>query len=309
MTAERQAIEKQNEMDNMIPMPIFSPADIDDYRLIDSGDYEKLERFGRYVVSRPEPQAIWAKSLPDEQWRKMADARFERDRGNDERGRWVTREGMADRWHIGYSYGGMNMKLRLALTSFKHVGVFPEQAANWRYIYDEVSARMPYGVPSVLNLFAYTGGASLAACAAGARVTHVDSVKQVVTWARENMESSGLGDIRWIVEDARKFVSKEVRREHKYDGIILDPPAYGRGADGEKWVLEQDLYPLMAECRKLLAPDGFLILNLYSMGFSSLLAHSLLRQLFPEADPHHGELYLTDDMAKRCRLALSRGFR
>jgi len=291
-------------MDKSLPSPILTPSDIDDYRLIDTGGYEKLERFGRYVVSRPEPQAIWAKSLSDEQWRKMADARFERDRGSDERGRWITRGGMADRWHIGYGYGGMSLKMRLALTSFKHVGIFPEQAAGWRYIYDEVSARAIHGAPSVLNLFAYTGGASLAACAAGARVTHVDSVRQVVTWARENMESSGLRDIRWIVEDARKFVSKEVRRGRTYDGIVLDPPAYGRGADGEKWVLEHDLYPLMTECRKLLTDDGFMILNLYSMGFSSLLAHSLLSQLFPKASVEHGELYLADDYGKTLPLSI-----
>ncbi len=293
---------KKMAMDT-IPSPILSPADLDDYQLIDTGGYEKLERFGRYVLSRPEPQAIWAKSLSDKQWRDMADARFERDRGSDERGRWITREGMADRWYMDYSYGNMDMKLRLALTSFKHVGVFPEQSANWRYIYDEVSARMSHGVPSVLNLFAYTGGASLAACAAGAKVTHVDSVKQVVTWARENMETSGLDGIRWIVEDARKFVSKEVRRGHTYDGIILDPPAYGRGAEGEKWVLEQDLYPLMTECRQLLADNGFMILNLYSMGFSSLLAHSLLHQLFPKAAIDHGELYLTDNYGKSLPLS------
>lgn len=290
-------------MDRTIPSPLLTPADMADYSLIDTGGYEKLERFGRYVLSRPEPQAIWAKSLPDDEWRRMADARFERDRGSDERGRWITREGMADRWHIGYSYGDMNIRLRLALTSFKHVGVFPEQSANWRYICDEVSARVSNVAPSVLNLFAYTGGASLAACAAGAKVTHVDSVRQVVTWARENMEASGLDGIRWIVEDARKFVRKEVRRGHLYDGIILDPPAYGRGAEGEKWVLEQDLYPLMSECRQLLSPDGFLILNLYSMGFSSLLAHGLLRQLFPDADIEHGELYIPDDHGKTLPLS------
>lgn len=290
--------EKDEAMDRTIPSPLLTPADMADYSLIDTGGYEKLERFGRYVLSRPEPQAIWAKSLSDDEWRRMADARFERDRGSDERGRWITREGMADRWPVGYSYGSMEVKMRLALTSFKHVGVFPEQSANWRYIYDEVSARTSKGTPSVLNLFAYTGGASLAACAAGAKVTHVDSVRQVVTWARENMEASGLDGIRWIVEDARKFVRKEVRRGRIYDGIILDPPAYGRGAEGEKWMLEQDLYPLMLECRQLLADDGFLVLNLYSMGFSSLLAHSLLHQLFPDAETEHGELYLTDDYGK-----------
>ena len=304
MAIRARITKNENAMDNTPPTMLLTPSDFNDYRLIDTGGYEKLERFGRYVLSRPEPQAIWAKSLPQSSWQKMADGRFERDRGNDERGRWIVRDGMDDRWSIGYRHGGMRMEMRLALTSFKHVGVFPEQAVNWRYIYDEVSARVHDGAVSVLNLVAYTGGASVAACAAGASVTHVDSVRQVVSWARENMESSGGDGIRWIVEDARKFVLKEVRRGRKYDGIILDPPAYGRGTEGEKWVLENDLYPFMTECRRLLADDGFMILNLYSMGFSSLLAHSLLGELFPDAPVEHGELYLTDDYGKRLPLSV-----
>lgn len=292
-------------MSKTTPPLLLTPSDFADYQLIDSGGYEKLERFGTYVLSRPEPQAIWQKSLSQEQWLDMADGRFERDASSEERGRWVMRRGMADRWHMAYSYKKMSLSMRLALTSFKHVGIFPEQASNWRYIYDNVSARVSAGRrPSVLNLFAYTGGASLAACAAGGDVTHVDSVKQVVTWSRENMEASHLDGIRWIVEDARKFVHKEVRRARRYDGIILDPPAYGRGTEGEKWVLEEHIYPLMLDCRHLLADDGFMVLNLYSMGFSSLLAHSLLRQLFADAHIDHGELYVTDTFGKNLPLSI-----
>lgn len=250
-----------------------------DYELIDTGDFEKLERFGQYVTRRPEPQAIWRRSLPEGEWRRMADAAFLRDVRSDERGEWRLRPGMPPRWTVAYEYKDMALRMRLGLTSFKHVGIFPEQAANWNFIYDNCRAlasggtfpadisgaaaagsllpahdvAVPSGAgsgrdgysatgpgrcvtPRVLNLFAYTGGASLAACAAGADTTHVDSVKQVVTWARENMELSGLDGIRWIVEDALKFVQREVRRGNRYHGIILDPPAYGRGANGEKWI-------------------------------------------------------------------------
>ena len=164
-----------------------------DYEFIDSGDFEKLERFGRYVVRRPEPQAIWRRSLTEQEWRRLADASFLRDGRSEERGEWRLRSGMPSRWTVDYAYEGMRLRMRLGLTSFKHVGLFPEQAANWNFIYDNcVRMRAEERTPKVLNLFAYTGGATLAARAAGADTTHVDSVKQVVTWARENMEQSGL---------------------------------------------------------------------------------------------------------------------
>ena len=237
-----------------------------DYELIDSGDFEKLERFGRYVVRRPEPQAIWRRSLTEEEWRRLADASFLRDGRSEERGEWRLRSGMPSRWTVDYAYEGMRLRMRLGLTSFKHVGLFPEQAANWNFIYDNcVRMRAEGRTPKVLNLFAYTGGATLAARAAGADTTHVDSVKQVVTWARENMEQSGLEGVRWIVEDALKFVQREVRRGNRYNGIILDPPAYGRGANGEKWILEDNIGEMLECCARLLEPRGaFLVLNLYS---------------------------------------------
>ncbi len=228
-----------------------------------------------------------------------------------------------------YAYGGLRLAMRLGLTSFKHVGIFPEQAANWTFIYDtcrrlavggggaEGSAaagtrgtdgeRRPAadaGAPRVLNLFAYTGGATLAARAAGADVTHVDSVRQVVTWARENMEASGLEGVRWIVEDALKFVRREVRRGNRYRGIILDPPAYGRGADGEKWVLEENIREMLECCAQLLEPQGaFLVLNLYSMGLSSTLARTAVRQAFgAPASEQWGELCFADRGGKQLPL-------
>ena len=281
--------------------------DFRDYELIDTGNFEKLERFGRYVTRRPEPQAIWRPSLAEEEWRRLSDASFLRDARSDERGEWRLREGMPSRWTVEYRYRGMRLRMRLGLTSFKHVGIFPEQAANWDFIYDNCLALAGDGrteAPRVLNLFAYTGGATLAARAAGAGVTHVDSVKQVVTWARENMEQSGLEGVRWIVEDALKFVQREVRRGNRYDGIILDPPAYGRGANGEKWVLEEGIGEMLACCAQLLEPErAFLVLNLYSMGLSSTLAPTAVRQAFgaPRTE-QWGELCFTDRGGKELPL-------
>ena len=275
---------------------------IPDYELIDSGEGEKLERFGQYVVRRPEPQAIWRKSLGERAWRD-ADASFLRDNRSEERGEWRLKPEMPSRWSVRYDYKDMHLRMRLALTSFKHVGIFPEQAANWMFIYDTIEELRQAGIerPKVLNLFAYTGGATLAARSAGADVTHVDSVKQVVTWSRENMESSGLDGVRWIVEDATKFVEREVRRGNRYHGIILDPPAYGRGANGEKWVLEDDICNMLEQCSKLLEGDNaFLVLNLYSMGLSSMLARTAVHQAFGEPKMEQmGELYFEDRSAKQ----------
>lgn len=281
--------------------------DFRDYELIDTGNFEKLERFGRYVTRRPEPQAIWRPSLAEEEWRRLSDASFLRDARSDERGEWRLREGMPSRWTVEYRYRGMRLRMRLGLTSFKHVGIFPEQAANWDFIYDNCLALAGDGrteAPRVLNLFAYTGGATLAARAARAGVTHVDSVKQVVTWARENMEQSGLEGVRWIVEDALKFVQREVRRGNRYDGIILDPPAYGRGANGEKWVLEEGIGEMLACCAQLLEPRrAFLVLNLYSMGLSSTLARTAVRQAFgAPREEQWGELCFTDRGGKELPL-------
>ena len=296
--------------------------DFGDYELLDTGDFEKLERFGRYVTRRPEPQAIWRRSLAEEGWRRTADASFRRDARSDERGEWRLAPGMPDRWVVEYAYKRMRLRMRLGLTSFKHVGIFPEQAANWNFIYDNCRALAGDGptdgervaavgsgvarggAPKVLNLFAYTGGATLAARAAGAEVTHVDSVRQVVTWSRENMELSGLEGVRWIVEDALKFVRREVRRGSLYRGIILDPPAYGRGADGERWILEDNIGEMLECCAQLLEPRGaFLVLNLYSMGLSSTLARTAVRQAFgAPREEQWGELCFTDRAGKQLPL-------
>ncbi|MFC4673001.1 class I SAM-dependent methyltransferase [Dysgonomonas termitidis] len=296
-------------------MQLLQPQHWIEYELIDSGEYEKLERFGKYIIRRPEPQAVWRKSLSEKEWENMPDAIFKREKGKtsqdgNDKGVWTQKKGMPDQWFINYKYKEMNLKFRLGLTSFKHVGIFPEQAENWNFIYDTIKA-MKVEEPKVLNLFAYTGGASIAAKSAGSDVTHVDSVRQVITWSRENMEASALDNIRWIVEDALKFCRREVKREKKYNGIILDPPAYGRGPDGEKWILEENIAELMQLCRELLAQkDSFLILNLYSMGFSAVIAENLIKDYFPDVkDCQFGELIVPEKSGKNLPLSVYARFK
>ena len=264
-------------------MLLLSPKNFPDYELIDCGNFEKLERFGKYITIRPEPQAVWDKALSEKEWEKKAHVQFVPRSSSS--GDWKKLKEMPDRWNIEYQ----KLKFRLALTSFKHVGIFPEQAVNWDYISESVS-KMKTPAPRVLNLFAYTGAASLAAKAAGADITHLDSIKQVVTWARENMELSGLSDIRWVVEDALTFVKREVKRGKKYNGIILDPPAYGHGTDGQKWKLEEMINNMMKLVLELLdEKEHFLILNTYSLGFSSLIIENLLGNV---KELQTGELFL-----------------
>ena len=293
-------------------MELLTASNWKDYELIDTGGLEKLERFGKYILARPEPQAVWEKSLPETEWDRQSNARYKRKKGVDsakleinEKGDWNLKPGMPEQWMISYSYKEMHLKFRLGLTSFGHIGVFPEQAENWNFIYDLLIAnRNPGTVSRVLNLFAYTGGASLAARAAGAEVVHVDSVKPVVTWAKEDMENSGLDGIHWVVEDALKFVRREVKRGNKYDGIILDPPAYGRGPEGEKWVLQEYINEMVKLCSQLLnAGPGFFILSLYSMGFSALIADSLTQAHFGTISGQEiGELYFPDRSGKKLPL-------
>ncbi|OCX52921.1 oxidoreductase [Mucilaginibacter sp. PPCGB 2223] len=271
---------------------LLTPTHWKDYELIDCGDFEKLERFGDLILIRPEPQAVWSKGLSDAEWQRRHHIRFKGRSATS--GEWVKKNAhLPDRWHIEYKNNDVAIKLRMALTSFKHVGVFPEQAVNWDYISQNIK-KFKTGQPKVLNLFAYTGGASLIAKAAGADTTHVDSIKQVVTWGNENMELSGLKDIRWVVEDALKFVKREVKRGKTYNGIILDPPAYGHGPNGEKWKLEDSLNEMMQDVVKLLDPEEhFLILNTYSLGFSSVIVENLIQSAYPKVQNLEiGELYL-----------------
>ena len=292
---------------------LYSPEPWADYELIDCGGNEKLERFGKVILIRPEPQAVWNKALPESEWTHLHHIRFKGRSATS--GEWIKKNSeIPDRWNIRYERNGLQLNLRLALTSFKHLGVFPEQSVNWDYIYatlrsfqegnkkakpkttqtESLDFRSPIEVPKFLNLFAYTGAASLAAKAAGADVTHLDSIKQVLNWASENQELSGLKDIRWVLEDALKFVKREVKRGKLYHGIILDPPAYGNGPNGEKWKLEDQIQEIITEVIQLLDPEKhFLILNTYSLGFSSLIVENLLKGAYKQnGNIEVGELYL-----------------
>ena len=312
-----------------------------DYELLDSGRGEKLERFGKYVLRRPEPKAPWAPSLAESEWKRLSHVVFRPGAGfgkagKEDSGTWEKVRKMDDQWSIAYNgaqdpethaASDLHIALRLGLTSFKHVGVFPEQAPNWEFIFREtrrlgrIAKANGLPTPKVLNLFAYTGAASLAAKAAGADVTHLDSVRQVVTWARENMERSGLDGVRWVVEDALKFAKREAKRGNRYQGIILDPPAYGHGPDGEKWKLDELLFDLLKNVAQILSPrDSFMVLNLYSNGYSAMLGETTVREAFGlqpepgfEAAPGHtgaylalesGELALRDSFGKVLPLSI-----
>ncbi|MSQ79526.1 MAG: oxidoreductase [Flavobacteriaceae bacterium] len=275
-------------------MQLLTPAHWKDYELLDCGNFMKLERFGQYVLIRPEPQAVWEPVMNTKEWQQQAHAEFMQ-KGSYS-GEWKQLKPTNKNWEIAYKNAGMNIRFKLSLTGFKHVGVFPEQAVNWDFIYETMkkAAEGSAEKPSFLNLFAYTGGASLAAKAAGADTVHVDSVKQVVSWARENMELSNLDNIRWTVEDALKFVKREVKRGKKYHGIAMDPPAYGIGANGERWKLEEQINELIAETAQLLhEQNACYILNCYSLGFSSLVVANLLDRHFPNhQNKNHGEIFL-----------------
>jgi 23S rRNA (cytosine1962-C5)-methyltransferase len=274
------------------------PAAWRDYELIDSGDFEKLERFGQYTLIRPEPQALWKKKLSDAQWREMAHARFAREQKDkyrftdDVKGGWSRQRGMPESWEITYRHNELHLRLRLALTGFGHVGMFPEQGSNWNFIYKTLRS---WSLPQarVLNLFAYTGAASVVARMAGADVVHCDASRPGLNWANQNMQLNGQADIRWVYEDAFKFVKRELRRGSRYHGIIMDPPPYGRGPEGEKWSLQEKLDEIVGMAVQLLEPDNsFLILSLYAAGLSPLVGFNVVKTYLPADKIECGEFCL-----------------
>lgn len=242
-----------------------------DYALVDSGGGRKLERYGPYHVVRPEPQCLWTPRLPAARW-DNADAVFD-PTDEDEAGRWRFKGTPVDSWELGWG----EVKFHGRFTNFRHLAFFPEQAANWEWLDQRQRAA---GRPlKMLNLFGYTGVATLVAAAAGAQVTHVDASKQSVSRARENATLSGIENVRWIVEDARRFVQREDRRGSRYDGIILDPPKFGRGPDGEVWRLFEDLPEMVRLCAGLLSDDAsFLILNAYAARISGASMAGLMAE-------------------------------
>jgi 23S rRNA (cytosine1962-C5)-methyltransferase len=281
---------------------LFTPEHWKSYRLLDSGNKLKLEQFGEYVLIRPEPQALWKPSWDEKKWKQLAHAQFIQKGSHS--GTWNKLKPMNDKWKLAYDYQGLKLSFNLSLTSFKHVGVFPEQAYNWDFIYTQ--CQKIGANAKVLNLFAYTGGASLAAKAAGADVVHVDSVKQVINWSRQNMETSGLEGIRWVVEDALKFVKREARRGNRYHGIILDPPAYGIGAGGERWKLEEQINELMQDVASILHKEQyFLVMNMYSLGLSAMIIDNIIHDYFPHIKHKEtGELYLLSEQKIKLPLGI-----
>ena len=241
-----------------------------DYELIDTSQGERLERWGDIILIRPDPQIIWNTPKENPLWRN-AHARYHRSSSGG--GKWEQYRKIPDVWQISYR----NIVFRIKPMGFKHTGVFPEQAANWDFV-DGIIRKSDKQL-NVLNLFAYTGGATLACLNAGAKVCHVDASRGMVQWAKENAEASGLSDrpVRWLVDDCIKFVQREKRRGNKYDGIIMDPPSYGRGPGGEVWKLEEQLYPLVELCSEILSNDArFFILNSYTTGLSPAVMEYLL---------------------------------
>jgi 23S rRNA (cytosine1962-C5)-methyltransferase len=275
------------------------------YELIDSGGFEKLEQFGSFCVRRPEPQAVWGKSLSEGIWVSKTDAYFKKEKGSSEKGFWDIQKKTPEKWFINYKSDLLNLNFKISLSSFKHVGIFPEQASNWEFLAENIP-KLKNDKPKFLNLFAYTGGASLVCRQMGADVTHVDSVKPVLSWARENMEMSNLDSIRWMAEDALKFVKREARRGNFYQGILLDPPAYGRGPDGEKWVLEEHIDDMLKSVKEILDPkEHILLTNVYSLGFSTLVVENLMNGLFDvPQNAEFGEIYLNDTFNKKLPLGV-----
>ena len=266
----------------MTELSLLVADDWADYALLDSGDGRKLERAGGYTFVRPEPQALWRPRLDPARW-DAADAIFAGQSGDDEdAGRWRFNRPLPERWPMAWA----GLKFLSRPTPFRHLAFFPEHSVHWRFAKSRLAARAP-GAPQaeVLNLFGYTGLASLACAAAGARTTHVDASKKAIGMARDNQIEAGLAEapIRWIADDALTFVKREGRRGRRYDGIILDPPKYGRGPNGEIWRLEEGLGELLDACAAILAPGGFVIATLYAVRLSALSLASAARDAFGAA--------------------------
>ena len=258
--------------------------DFFDYEILDMKDGQKLERWGNVILSRPDPQIIWKSDADKSKWSNI-DAKY--DRSNTGGGMWhIYNKSIPTSWQISYK----DMTFNLKLMGFKHTGLFPEQAYNWNILRDKINNSKRE--VNVLNLFAYTGGASVAALSAGASVVHVDSSRGMVDWCKENVKSSGFESrpIRYIVDDVVKFVKREIRRGNKYDAIIMDPPSYGRGANGEVWDIEKDLYNLVELCSELLTEEPlFVIINTYTTGLSKEVFTNVLKSTIGKN--HTGKIY------------------
>lgn len=278
------------------PFTLLESTHWKDYELLDSGDGLKLERFGSYIFSRPESQAMWSRTLPESAW-KNAHATFVPS-GEESGGHWDVKKKMEEKWIMEYG----PLKFWAMTTPGRHLGVFPEVASHWDFMIDSV--RNAGRQPNVLNLFGYTGLASLAAASAGAHVTHVDASKKSVAWARENQALSGLSDkpIRWVVEDAVKYVQREEKRGMKYDGIILDPPKFGRGPKGEIWEVYKSLPSLLDMCRACLSDNPlFVIVTVYAVRASAIHVAQAVQEMMKKykGEINSGELVTRETSANR----------
>lgn len=259
-----------------------------DYELLDAGGGKKLERWGKIITIRPEVQAYFHSGMPFTEWRNLAHWEFIE--GKAQQGKWkCLKTNVPSEWTIKYK----RLNFTLSLTKFKHIGLFPEQEVNWRFIEEHISADERF-----LNLFAYTGAASCMARLKGAETFHVDSAKSTLNWAKRNMEECKLLNIKWVHEDALKFAAREVKRENKYKGIIMDPPAWGIGASGEKWKLEDKIDELMMTASSLLADDGFLIMNTYSPTVDTDFLTELIDIYFPTKKSSISQLYMESKTEK-----------
>lgn len=286
-------------MKNNSTIPEFTftqPAGWNDYALLDSGNGAKLEQFGSYRFVRPEAQALWTPALSENVW-KSADAIFHGD-AQEEGGKWQVTRPLEPQWSMRYR----DIRFWARATSFRHLGVFPEQAAQWDWIQNVIQrANRPV---RILNLFGYTGLATLMAAQAGASVTHVDASKQSIAWAKENQHLSGLEEkpIRWIVDDALKFVEREGRRQARYDGFIIDPPKFGRGPKGEVWKLQESLPTLLNACRAIISDTPlFAVLTIYAVRLSALSLQPVIEEMFADYNgvSNVGEMLLAEQSANR----------
>ncbi len=275
---------------------VFPIAPLEDYQLLDSGGGQKLERIGGRVLVRPDPQTLWRPRLAQEQW-DQADYRFVRE--SDRGGHWLDRRGQRTAKDLSWTCKDGDARFIIRPTNFKHVGLFPEQATNWRRVADFAS-EFSGEKPRLLNLFGYTGAASVLACQAGYDVTHVDASRQALNWVSDNALASGLGErpMRLLLEDALSFVQREARRGSRYNVILLDPPHYGRGPKGQKWQLETGLAPLLESAMSLLEDKALLILSTYAVGYSPLAFANLMGQ-YGEGTVSAGELALQEQDSKR----------
>jgi len=260
-----------------------------EYQLLDSGNGRRLERFGKYILNRPDPEVMWSKNLSEDEWEK-ADAKFINDK-------WITKPNFPEKWEFEVN----DLKINLKLTPFKHVGIFPEQKFEWNLISKLVPQRPEPA--NRLNLFGYTGIASLHALAAGAKITHVDASRPAITWFKENQKLSGLEDktARIFIDDALKFTAREIKRGVKYDGVIMDPPVYGHGPSGEKWNFAKSFPELLDNVSKILTPDPlFVIVNAYAISNSATSIANIMHDKLKDLDGKisHGELILNEESGR-----------